>query len=65
MEILLNTKRQHMKELHILAGNATINQLQRTVLLNTKPVYMNKSNIMRQYMGESNILAGNATIKPR
>ena len=45
-EILLNTKEQHMKELHILAGNATIKQLQRAVLLNTKPVYMNKSNIL-------------------
>ena len=55
MEISLNPKRQHMKELHILhtlAGNATINQLQKEVLLNTKRVYMN----------ESNILACNATI---
>ena len=55
MEISLNPKRQHMKELHILhtlAGNATINQLEKEVWLNTKRVYMN----------ESNILACNATI---
>ena len=36
-----------------LAGNATIKQLQREILLNTK----------EQYMKESNTLVGNATIK--
>ena len=42
-----------MKESNTLVGNATIKQLQREVLLNTKG----------QYMKESNTLADNATIK--
>ena len=39
-----------MKESNTLADNATIKQLQREALLNTK----------EQYMKESNILVGNA-----
>ena len=42
-----------MKESNTLAGNATINQQQKEILVNTKG----------QYMKESNTLAGNATIK--
>ena len=42
-----------MKESNFLAGNATIKQNQKDLLLNTKG----------QYTKESNILAGNATIE--
>ena len=42
-----------MKESNILAGNVTIKQQKKEVLLNTKG----------QYMKESNILAGNKTMK--
>ena len=42
-----------MKESNFLAGNATIKQHQKEILLNTKG----------QYMKESFILAGNETIK--
>ena len=42
-----------MKESNILVGDATIKQLQRVILLNTKG----------QYIKESYIPAGNATIK--
>ena len=42
-----------MKKSNFLAGNATIKQQQKEVLLNTK----------EQYMKESNILVGNVTIK--
>ena len=41
-----------MKESNTLSGNASIKQLQKEVLLNTKG----------QYMKESNTPAGNATI---
>ena len=43
----------HMKESNTLAGNATIKQVQRAILVSIKG----------QCMKESNILAGNATIK--
>ena len=46
-------KRLFMKESNTLAGNATIMQHQKGILLNTKG----------QYMKESNTLAGNTTIK--
>ena len=42
-----------MKESNTIAGNATIKQLQRDVLLDTKG----------QYMKKSNTIPGNATIK--
>ena len=42
-----------MKEPNTIAGNATIKQHQKEILLNTK----------EQYMKESNTLASNATIK--
>ena len=42
-----------MKELNILESNATIKQLQKQILLNTRG----------QYMKDPNILADNATIK--
>ena len=50
---MLYIKGQHMKALNILAGNVTMKQLQREVLINTKG----------QYMKVLNILAGNVTMK--
>ena len=52
---MFSTKGQYMEESNILAGNVTIKQLQRVVLLDTKG----------QYMKELNTLAGYATIKQR
>ena len=51
--ILLNQKRQYMKESNTLAGNATIERHPKEILLNTKG----------QYTKASNTHAGTATIK--
>ena len=56
MQLSSNYKKkswQYMMESNILAGNASIKQQPKEVLLCTKG----------QYMKESNILAGNAAIK--